>query len=107
MKKEKIIKENQKFTEIINQNNSIKNKYYSIYYEKSEVNKYGITIPKKIAKANVRNRIKRRIKDIIIKNEKDIQKNFNYVIIVKKAILELNYKNMEIELINLIKKERK
>ena len=106
MKKEKIIKENQKFTEIINQNNSIKNKYYSIYYEKSEVNKYGITIPKKIAKANVRNRIKRRIKDIIIKNEKDIQKNFNYVIIVKKAILELNYKNMEIELINLMKKER-
>lgn len=107
MKKEKIIKENQKFTEIINQNNSIKSKYYSIYYEKSETNKYGITIPKKIAKANVRNKIKRRIKNIIIKNEKFIQKNFNYVIIVKKAILELNYRNMEEELINLMKKERK
>ena len=107
MKKEKILKENQKFTEIINKNNSIKNKYYSIYYEKSEKNKYGITIPKKIAKANVRNRIKRRIKNIIIKNEKVIQKNFNYVIIVKKAILELKYRNMEEELINLMKKERK
>ena len=105
MKKEKIIKENKKFTEIINQNNSKKNKYFSIYYEKSEINKYGITIPKKIAKANVRNKIKRRIKNIIIKNEKNIQKNFNYVIIVKKAILELNYNNMEQELLKLIKKE--
>jgi len=107
MNKEKIIKENKKFTEIINKNNSIKSKYFSIYYEKSEVNKYGITIPKKIAKANVRNRIKRRIKNIIIKNEKSIQNNFNYVIIVKKAILELNYQNMEQELLKLIKKERK
>ena len=107
MKKEKIIKENKKFTEIINQNNSIKNKYFSIYFEKSDTNKYGITVTKKIAKANVRNRIKRRIKNIIIKNEKFIQKNFNYVIIVKKAILELNYQNMEKELIDLMKKERK
>jgi ribonuclease P protein component len=106
MKKEKILRENQKFTEIINKNNSLKNKYYSIYYEKSETNKYGITIPKKIAKANVRNRIKRRVKNIIVKNEKFIQKNYNYVIIVKKAILELNYSNMEEELIKLMKKER-
>ena len=104
MKKEKIIKESKKFTEIINNNNSVKNKYFSIYYEKSDINKYGITIPKKIAKANVRNRIKRRIKNIITTNEISIQNNFNYVIIVKKAILDLNYRNMEQELLNLIKK---
>ena len=106
MNKEKIIKESEKFTEIINNGNSIKNKYYSIYYQKSEKNKYGITIPKKIGKANVRNKIKRRIKNIIINNEKYIQNNFNYVIITKKAILELNYNRMEEELINLIKKVR-
>lgn len=106
MNKERIIKESEKFTEIINTGNSVKNKYFSIYYQKSEKNKYGITIPKKTGKANVRNKIKRRIKNIIINNEKYIQNNFNYVIITKKAILELNYNRMEEELINLIKKVR-
>ena len=106
MNKEKIIKENKKFTEIINKKKSVKNKYYSIYYEKSDVNKYGITVPKKTGKANIRNKIKRRIKNIIITNEKSIQTNFNYVIIIKEAILDLEYKSMEKELLELLKKVR-
>ena len=106
MNKEKIIKESKTFTEIINTSNSVKNKYFSIYYQKSEKNKYGITIPKKTGKANVRNKIKRRIKNIIITNEKYIQTNFNYVIIIKEAILNLDYSSMEKELLDLLKKVR-
>lgn len=106
MNKEKIIKESRTFTEIISKKQSIKNKYYSIYYEKSNINKYGITIPKKVGKANIRNKIKRRIKNIIITNEKSIQTNFNYVIIIKEAILNLDYPSMEKELLELLKKVR-
>lgn len=104
MNKEKIIKESSTFTSIIKNNKNIKNKYFSIYYLDSDSNKYGITIPKKIGKAHIRNRIKRQIKNIIIKNEKDIQTNYNYVIIIKEAILELDYSNMTKELITLFKK---
>lgn len=106
MNKEKIIKESKVFTEIISKKQSIKNKYYSIYYQKSDINKYGITIPKKVGKANIRNKIKRRIKNIIITNEKYIQTNFNYVIIIKEAILNLEYSGMEKELLDLLKKVR-
>ncbi len=107
MNKEKIIKESRTFTKIINKKNSVKNKYYSIYYIQSNTNKYGITIPKKVGKAYIRNKIKRRIKNIIITNEKSIQTNFNYVIIIKEAILELNYESMQKELLELLKKVRK
>ena len=105
MNKEKIIKKSETFTEIINCKNVIKNKYFSIFYQNSNnENKYGISVPKKIGKANIRNKIKRRIKNIIITNEKNIQNGFNYVIIVKEAIHELSYTSMELELLNLLKK---
>jgi len=106
MNKEKIIKKSETFSKIISQQQSIKNKYFSIYYQKSDKNLYGITVPKKVGKAHIRNKLKRQIKNIIITNEKDIQKSFNYVIIIKEAAIELEYHLLEEELLNLLKKVR-
>ena len=104
MKKIDIIKSSDEFTEIINTGKTKKNKYYSIYYRKNdEKNRYGITIPKKLGIAVLRNKTKRRIKNIIDKNKKSIQNSHDYVIIVKKGILELTYCDMEKELLNLVK----
>lgn len=107
MNKEKIIKKSTTFTEIISKKNNIKNKYFSIYYISSPETLYGITVPKKIGKAHLRNKIKRQIKNIITTNEKDIQNNYSYVIIIKEAVKELNYSDLQKELITLIKKVRK
>lgn len=107
MNKEKIIKKSTTFTEIISKKQNLKNKYFSIYYVYSSETLYGITVPKKIGKAHVRNKIKRQIKNIIVTNEKDIQNNYNYVIIIKEAVKKLNYSDLEKELISLIKKVRK
>ena len=104
MKKIDIIKSSDEFTEIINTGKIKKNKYYSIYYRKNdEKNRYGITIPKKLGIAVLRNKTKRRVKNIIDNNKKSIQNGYDYVIIVKKGILELAYLDMEKELLNLIK----
>ena len=74
MKKLEIIKSSREYTEIINLNKSKKNKYFSIYYRKNnQDNRYGITIPKKTGTAVVRNKIKRRIKNIIDNNKKIVQ----------------------------------
>ena len=103
MKKQEIIKKSLDYTKIINKNNKLKNKYYSIFYEENPTNtKFGISIPTNTGKAVVRNKLKRQIKNIIDKNKNIIKKHYNYVIIVKKEILELNYINKEQELINLI-----
>lgn len=104
MKKLEIIKLSREYTEIINLNKSKKNKYFSIYYRKNnQDNRYGITIPKKTGTAVVRNKIKRRIKNIIDNNKKIVQSGYDYVIIVKKGVLDLTYQEMERELLKLIK----
>ena len=107
MNKEKIIKKSENYSDIISKKKNLKNKYFSIYYDKTDtINKYGITVPKKLGKANVRNKQKRRIKNIIINNEKNIPTPYNYVIIIKEATLELTYQEMANELLTLIKKAR-
>ena len=107
MNKEKIIKNSETYSKIISTGESIKNKYFSVYYQKSDNdNKYGITIPKKLGKANIRNKLKRQTKNIIMTNEINIQKKYNYVIIIKEATLSLSYNDMACELLNLFKKVR-
>ncbi len=106
MNKDKIIKKSEDFTKIISSRQSLKNKYFSVFYINSDKTLYGITVPKKVGKANVRNKLKRQVKNIIIQNEKDIQTNISYVIIIKEAAKELSYTSLEQELLNLLKKVR-
>ena len=103
MKKIEIIKSSREYTEIINSSRSKKSKYFSVYYRKNnDSNKYGITVPKKTGTAVTRNKIKRRIKYIIDNNKKVVHNGYDYVIIVKKGILDLTYKQVEEELLKLI-----
>ena len=104
MKKIDIIKSSNEYTEIINNSKAKRNKYFSIYYRKNNKdNRYGITVPKKTDTAVGRNKIKRRIKNIIDNNKNTIQNGYDYVIIVRKGIIDLTYKEIEQELLNLLK----
>ena len=105
MKKKNIIQKECEFAKIINECSYVKNNYYVIYYRtNSEHNRYGISVPKKTGKANIRNKIKRRIKDIIDLYEKNMHNSLDYVIIIRKRIIELNYQEMKTNLITLIEK---
>ena len=103
MKKKQIIQKEKEFTEIIHKCPYKKNNYFVIYYRKNkEQNRFGISVPKKTGKAHIRNKIKRRIKNIIDQNEKRVQTPFDYVIIIRKRILELDYVTMNQQLMSLI-----
>lgn len=105
MKKINIIKSSREYTEIIKTCHYIKNYDFIIYYRKNEEkNRYGISVPTKYGKANLRNKIKRRIKNIIDNNEKYIQKTYDYVIIIRKGLKEKTYQEIEISILNLLKK---
>ena len=56
----------------------------------------------KTGTAVIRNKIKRRVKNIIDNNKNIVQKNYDYVIIVKKGIIDLTYQEMEKELLKLL-----
>ena len=103
MKKKNIIQKQTEFTDIIHKCPYVKNNYFVIYYRKNDLfNRYGISIPKKTGKANIRNKIKRRIKNIIDINEFNVHKSYDYVIIIRKRLIELNYKEIEENLLSLI-----
>lgn len=105
MKKKEIIQKEKEFTEIINNCPYRKNNYFVIYYRKNkEHNRFGISVPKKTGKAHIRNKIKRRIKNILYQNQNYVQSSYDYVIIVRKRLLELNYQQMQEQLITLITK---
>ena len=104
MNKEKILQKSEDFSNVISTGKKLKNKYFSLYYKESEKTHYGITVPKKIGHAVVRNKLKRQIKNIISQNEMTIQPQYNYVIIVKEASLSLTYEGLVINLLDLIKK---
>ena len=104
MNKEKILRKSEEFSIIISNQKSFKNKYFSLYYKESDTTLFGITVPKKVGKAVYRNKLKRRVKNIISKNEKYIQSNYNYVIIIKEPSLTLDYEGLESNLLDLMKK---
>ncbi len=106
MKKRDIVKSNILFNDIINKGIQARNKYYIISkLESTELkNKYGIAVGKKFGNAVTRNKVKRQIRSIITNNSHLFPKFYNYIIICKKEVLNLKYKDMEIELLKLLNK---
>lgn len=105
MNKKYIIKKNEEIQQIIGDSNKKVNKYFVIYFRKNNYNfnRYCISVSKKIGKANVRNLYKRRIKNILMKNNINFSKD--YVIILRVNILNLNYEQIQNELINVLKEK--
>ena len=102
MKKKQIIQKEREFTELIQKHPYQKNNYFVIYYRKNkEMNRYGISVPKKTGKAHIRNKIKRRIKNIIDQNENYVHSSYDYVIIIRKRLIELTYNEIQQNLISL------
>lgn len=104
MNKDKILRKSTDFSKIISNKQYVKNKYFSLYYKESSTTLYGITVPKKVGKAVLRNKLKRRVKNIITNNEKYIQPNYNYVIIIREPSLTLDYESLTNNLLTLMKK---
>ena len=111
MKKKNIIKESFEFDRIIKNNKSQKYKDYIIYIEYVNSNDYhfGLSVGKKVGNAVMKNKIKRRLKNIIDKN--NYKNGFNCIIIVGRGIIDRSYEEMTInynkaiESLNIIKED--
>ena len=106
MNKKYIIKKNEEIQKIISNSNKIVDKYFIVYYKKNSINynRYCISVSKKIGKANVRNLLKRRMKDILMKN--NIDNSNDYVIILRNGIINLSYIDMKDIIIKILKGEK-
>lgn len=106
MNKKFIVRKNEEIQEIIKKSNKKYNKFFVLYCAKNslEYNRFCISVGKKIGKAHTRNLYKRRIKDILMKN--NIDSSNDYVIILRTSILGNSYQEISSELLKLLRGEK-
>lgn len=106
MKKINIVKKNQEFSNIIKIGKKLSSDIFYIYIVDNfrDYNRYGISVSKKVGNAVVRNKYKRRIKDII--DKENISFNGKDIVIISRPKLKfcdyLYIKNNIIKLIGMI-----
>lgn len=105
MKKINIVKENKDFILAINNGKKVNSDLFYIHYIDNGLakNRYGISVSKKIGNAVMRNKYKRRIKDII----DDIDINFNgkdIILIARPKIKTSDYTVIKDNLIKIMSK---
>ena len=107
MKKKDIVKTQQEFNNIINTGNKVCNKAFVIYYRNNNVkhSRYGISVGTKLGNAVFRNKYKRRIRMIITNNNELLYGNKNdYIVILRKGAVNLEYSDLEKSFIYLANK---
>ena len=106
MKKNKIIKESSIFDNVIKNGKVLKNRYYNVFYMNNDLDQplFGFAVGKKIGNAVTRNKNKRQIKSIVDNNISLFSKPCYYIIMLKKEINEITFKEKQDSLISLMNK---
>ncbi len=104
MKKSEVIKESREFDRMIGTCPKIKNSYFLAFYEKKKKEQtcFGISVPKKLGNAVLRNFLKRRTREILSFYKKNYSNSYNCIIIVRKACIGLSFQKMQEKLIELL-----
>jgi len=102
------LKKNKDFRNVYNNGKSIASRYLVMYKLENnfECNRYGFSISKKIANAVGRNKLKRRLREIIREIEKkdNIIFGFDIIFIARKPVVDLDFHRLQSDCIKLIKK---
>lgn len=104
MKKTNILKSNIEFNKILTNIKPFRTKNFNIFVEKTNIDNYyfGFTVGKKIGNAVVRNKNKRRLKNML--EGKKFKNNFKCILMAKKDISDENYLEIKKELIESLEK---
>ena len=108
MKNKYIVKDKREFNNIIKNNKFIKNNFFILYMKENNLNynRFGIAISKKLGKAVFRNKIKRRIRNLIKENILLFSKSYDYIIMIRRGKDNYNYQILKKELQSLLKETK-
>ncbi|MDI3548524.1 MAG: ribonuclease protein component [Halanaerobiales bacterium] len=99
------LKKNRDFKRVYSRGRSCANHNLVLYYFPNNLdkNRVGFSISKKIGKAVVRNKLRRRLREIIrLKN--NLKEGYDLIFIARKPVVKLDYHDLEKNVINLLKK---
>lgn len=101
------IKSADEFNDIIKTGTKIYSPFFIIYYKEKKLDnpRFGITQAKKFGKAYKRNRYRRILREIIRTNIKVFKNQYDYIIIIMKKCDTLDFKQIEDNLLKVIKEK--
>lgn len=101
----KTIKENRLFKRLYRKGEKFVDKQLVLYCLKTaDDTMVGITVRKKLGKATVRNKIKRRIKESIRKYERDFKSDYIIVVVARTAAVYSDFSQIDLCLCRLLEK---
>lgn len=107
MKKEYRIKKSKEIEDVLKNKRYAANPYFTIYIKENNENhhfRYAISVNKKIGKAVVRNRLKREVRSII--SQINIKDNIDVFIIVRSKVLDIDFNEMNKQILYLLRKQK-
>lgn len=109
MKKIEIVKKESDFNNIILNGRKSGNKHFYFFSLENGLTRtrYGITVGKKLGNAVIRNKYKRKVRVLVDENKIMFQNGLDYIIMVRKACIGLNYQELKEKFLNACKEERK
>lgn len=106
MKKEFRVKKNKEFQEAFKKGKSFANRQFVVYSLKKPEQEHfriGLSVSKKIGNAVTRNQIKRYIRQAFHEMENEIQHQFDFIIIARKPVAEMNFQEIKRSLTHVLK----
>lgn len=106
MKTENRLKKRKQFNWIFKNGKSVYSKDLVLVYTQSKTKacKVGFSVTKKVGKAVVRNKVKRRLKAIVSKHMATISNNFMMIFVAKPSIVDVPFLEVESQVLFLLKK---
>ena len=101
------LRNNQDFKNVYKNGKSYWNRNLVLYISKNDLGymRVGFTVTKKIGNSVVRNKIRRRMKEIFRENFNRIKKDQGYdiILIPKKNVVDIEFKTLESAMIHILK----
>ena len=104
MRKNYRVKSEKDFNAIFKSGQSFANRKFVVYMLEKEQKHFrvGISVSKKLGNAVVRNRIKRKIRHVLMQHQKHLVQA-DFVVIARKGVEELDYHQVEQNLLHVLK----
>ncbi len=106
MKKEFRVKKNKEFQDAFKKGKSFANRQFVVYSltkSSQEHFRIGLSVSKKLGNAVKRNQIKRYIRQVFHELDGELKNEFDYIIIARKPVAEMDYHEVKKSLIHVLK----